>query len=146
MTERSYKSRVDWWLALLIWLPVAGGAAALVAGVAAGDRATAWVGVAMLALFGLILGGLVLPMRYVIGGDGLRVRAGLLLRLHVPWDRLGTVEPSENPLSSPALSLRRLRVSYHKASGAETFVLISPTDRDAFMRDLEAARAAAKRS
>jgi len=143
MTERVYKSKVDWWLAVLICLPIVGGVAALIAGLASGQDSALFAGTLMLAVFGLILGGLVLPMRYTIGAEGLRVRAGLLLRLHVPWDKLVSVEKSSNPLSSPALSLQRLKVTYRKASGSETYVLISPTDRDAFTRDLEAARAEA---
>jgi hypothetical protein len=42
---------------------------------------------------------------------------------------------STNPLSSPAFSLNRIDVRYTTDGGRERRILISPVDREAFMRD-----------
>lgn len=53
----------------------------------------------------------------------------------IPLSDIDEVPPSDSPLSSPALSLDRLRVSY-RARGADRFVLISPQDKGGFIREL----------
>ena len=57
-----------------------------------------------------------------------RLQSGRM-KLHVPYDRLVSAELTRNPLSSPALSLQRIRVRYQKPNGKETWVQISPPDR-----------------
>lgn len=136
--DKTYASRVDRWIAVLLVVPPVAGVVTLVSGLLTSVQANVWAGLGVLALFAVILGTLVLPMRYVIGAEALTVRAGLL-KFVVRYDRLIAVTPSSNPLSSPALSLRRLRVDYEKGSGKPTFVLISPTDRERFMQDLATA-------
>jgi Bacterial PH domain len=70
----------------------------------------------------------------VIRGEGLAIRFGMV-RMRIPWDRVIGIEPSSNPVSGPAMSLKRLDVHYKKGNGTETHVLISPSDRAAFVRD-----------
>lgn len=53
-------------------------------------------------------------------------------RMQIPVDSITQVEATHNPLSSPALSLNRLRVSYGKYDS----VLISPADRAGFLAAL----------
>lgn len=133
----SYPTKVDWWLAVLMVLPVIGGAGAIASGLLEGSNLTLWIGAGSLLLYLSILWGLVIPIRYTLAEDGLRVRAGRMT-LHVPFDRLIMAELSRNPLSSPALSLRRINVEYRKPNGKETFVLISPPDREQFLATLVA--------
>jgi hypothetical protein len=45
------------------------------------------------------------------------------------------MELSTNPLSSPAFSLDRIDVRYTNDRGRDRSILISPVDREAFMRD-----------
>jgi hypothetical protein len=131
-----HTSRVDWWLAALMTLPAIGGIAVLGSGIATGHRDLLYTGAATIAGYGLLLALLVIPITYVIDTDGVRIRAGALLRISIPWDRLISAELSANPMSGPGLSLKRLNLEYRRPSGRETFVLISPTDRDAFLREL----------
>jgi hypothetical protein len=135
---KTYPSRVDWWLAVLMVLPVIGSGAALASGIAAGASVTIGIGVGSLVLYLALVFGLIYPMSYAIDADGFRLRAGLQ-RLHVPWDRVIKAELSRNPTSSAALSLKRINVEYRKPNGKETYVLISPPDREAFLADLVAA-------
>ena len=69
----------------------------------------------------------------------LLVRSGPF-RWRVPLREITSVRPSRDLLSSPALSLDRLRIDYAKRS----FILISPRERDEFLRDLESRIASAK--
>jgi membrane protein YdbS with pleckstrin-like domain len=78
----------------------------------------------------LILALLVFPCRYTLEPDHLLVRAGVL-RWRITYRDITAIAPSRNPLSSPALSLRRVKVSY-----GSTYLLISPRDRERFMAEL----------
>jgi len=78
------------------------------------------------------------PCRYATAPPELHIRAGLLLRTRLPLDAIQQVRPSRNPLSAPAWSLDRLRIDYRKGTKTR-FALISPAERDAFLRSLLAA-------
>ncbi len=130
-----YKSRVDWWIALALAFGPIAAVAVLVSGVTSGEAQLLYTGIGVSALVVLIYGGLVFPMSYAVDAEGLTIRSGLM-RIHLPWQRMGKAELSGNPLSSPALSLRRICIDYRKANGKETFVMISPPDREAFLADL----------
>lgn len=128
-----YPSRVDWWLAaLLIGAPVfvmALGLHALSQSTGAG---------AMLIVSGLAVGALIAmlayPCVYTLTDEHLTIRAGLLNET-LPLQRIRTVALSSSPLSAPALSLRRIKLTLD-----EGWRLISPSDRDAFIADLESRR------
>jgi hypothetical protein len=79
--------------------------------------------------------GLVWPVRYGLGDEHLIVRFGLV-RQRVPYRNIRLVRPTRSPLSSPALSLWRLRVEY--GAGFLQAVMISPAQRDAFLDALAA--------
>jgi hypothetical protein len=63
----------------------------------------------------------------------LLVRFGIC-RQRIPLADIAEVHPTHNPLSSPALSLDRLRVQY--GQGFFKAVMISPADRNGFLDDL----------
>lgn len=89
----------------------------------------------------LLLASAVLPVwmlfntRYVLDGHHLRVHSGPF-RWSVPIEDITHVEPTRSPLSSPALSLDRLRIEYARGKR----LLVSPENRDGFLRELEARR------
>ena len=66
---------------------------------------------------------------YEVTNTDLRVVSGPF-RWTIPLSDITDVQPTRNPLSSPALSLDRLKVSY----GKRKFVLVSPADKDGFIR------------
>lgn len=128
---RAYPSKVDAWIAIVLGLgPVFatfGGAVTVLAG------QSPWIAIAPIAVFVLVYGGLVFPMNYTITADELVVRSGLV-RIRIPLAEIVEVSPTRNPLSSPALSLDRLRVR----SEART-IMISPRERSAFLTELAVA-------
>jgi membrane protease YdiL (CAAX protease family) len=133
--ERDYRSKVDWWLygvfalaLVVLW----GSAVSLLfaKGSVAGRLAVAGV----LALSGGLVAWIALGTRYRITSVAIRIRSGPL-RWSVPLASITSVTPTHNPLSSPALSLDRLKVVY---GGRFRWVMISPEPRDAFLDDLAA--------
>lgn len=130
--NREYKSAVDWWLVSLwtiLMLICLGGGVHLVKN--NNDLLTGIGGIAV-ALGMLILS---LPTRYTLTADKLLVRSGMF-HWKIPLDSIVSAEFTSNPLSSPAWSLKRIRVNYRRKSGRRSFLLISPKDRSCFLRDL----------
>jgi hypothetical protein len=121
-----FPSRVDAWLAIIV------GTAIAVPGVAIGAASAAAIGKLMIYLSGVavFLRLLVWPCEYVLAPDHLLIRSGVL-RWRVPYRDITRIEPSANPRSAPALSLRRVKISRIRG-----YVLVSPRDRDSFMAAL----------
>jgi hypothetical protein len=80
-----------------------------------------------------ILAGALLPVwllrdtRYEVRGDDLLVRCGPF-KWHIRISSIESVSETRNPLSSPALSLDRLRVDYDNGR----WMMVSPADKSAF--------------
>jgi hypothetical protein len=132
---RVFKSRVDRWVALSLIAPVLAGLGTVGGGLVTSTPGMSAAGGLILVLFGLILFGLVLPMRYVIEPQALAIHFGLA-RIDIPFERLVSARLSSSPLSSPALSLLRVEIEYRGRRGGLKTVRISPADRLAFLRAL----------
>ncbi len=134
--ETRFLSKVDSWLVPVMVLAMAGLLAALI-GVLV--TPTPWpvralvaaVSVAVILLLFAVFRG----TYYTVTEQELRIVSGPF-RWTVPVDEITAIDPSRNPLSSPALSLDRLKISY----GKRKFVLISPSDKAGFMRAMERVR------
>jgi hypothetical protein len=138
-----HPAKVDWWLAGLIGgiaVPeTAAGVVVLATGKPTPERAPG-VGVLLLAvglLMALALWGCY-TIRYEITSSDLVIRFGPF-RSRLPLADIVEVFPTHNPLSAPAPSLDRLRINYRRKNGGMWFALISPKDKEAFVRDLASA-------
>ena len=133
--SKVYRSKIDTWLiAVLVPAMVAAGAVGLLA-TASGTPATVWSGAFIVAI-GLGLPWWVLvATHYTFAERELVIRSGPF-RWRVPVAEITDVSPTSNPLSSPALSLDRLRIEY----GRKRWIMISPRDREDFLRELEMRR------
>lgn len=126
----SFRSKVDAWLIAVI-------AAAVVFTAAQGflmREASPEGSVASFSVAALVVAvfmALAVPCRYTLERDHLYIRSGLI-RQRIAYKDITGVEPSRNPLSAPALSLQRVKVSYKG-----WFQLISPLDRERFIQLLE---------
>lgn len=87
--------------------------------------------VIVLAVLG-IFAWLYFSTRYTISGDFLLVKAGPFTWM-IPIEDISSVEPTRNPMSSPALSLDRLLIRY----GQSAELMISPKDKSGFMAELK---------
>ena len=125
-----YRSKVDkWLLGILIAAMIVGIFGAVTAFAAAGWQAW-W------AIFPLLFGSglpawILTTTHYTLDDDTLVIRSGPF-RWRVPVAEMRAVTETSNPLSSPALSLDRLRIEYENGRS----VMISPEDKEGFLRDL----------
>jgi hypothetical protein len=71
---------------------------------------------------------------YTLSDSDLRIRSGPF-GWRVSLADITSLTPTRNPLSSPALSLDRLRIQYGHRS-----IMISPEDREGFLRELDRRR------
>ena len=136
-----HTSKVDTWLILVAAL-----AAGASVGVAVALLREGGVPVVVLVPVVVVLGA-GLPLwtlfgtRYELTPGRLRIRCGPF-RWTVPLNEIRAVTPTRNPLSSPALSLDRLRIDYGRGSS----VMISPRDQARFLEDMGRYRSAASLS
>jgi hypothetical protein len=119
---RQFRSKVDWWLAVLLIAPVVLLGAFLVAGVS-----EPWVLVLTLTPQALVIWILARTF-YVVDEDSLLVRSGPF-RWTIPLASVRSLSATRNPLSSPALSLDRIAVDH--AGGR---LLLSPRNKAGFVR------------
>src|SRR5688500_19832473 len=105
----AFRSKVDWWLVLLV-LAVPGWQIAADWARRRGGHppASLWVMLALFALMGVAL----VPTRYVIEGRTVSIQCGLIAWEYTsfPVEDVQSIQPTHNPLASPALSLDRLKV------------------------------------
>jgi hypothetical protein len=129
--DTRYRSRVDWWLGLLI---VAVPATSVVAALALhaddqhGEALIAW---AVLAGVLVLYAALVWPVEYVLERETLVIRFGVI-RSRVPYHSIRSVRPSRSLLAAPALSIHRMAID----RGTALPVKISPADASGFLDDL----------
>lgn len=137
MRTETFSSKVDTWLVLIL------AASALLA--LCGVGAATWAGeMSIAASVATVLVTAGVPVwifattRYDISNESLIVRSGPF-RWSIPLVEIKSVTPTRSPLSSPALSLDRLRIEY----GQGRVVMISPSDKAEFLRVLETHQRAA---
>ena len=134
--HKVYRSKIDWWLGLVISVGVIvilGSSVSLLLtppqdGLPNVRDCHRNAG-SMAAFMGWIL----FSVYYVITGERLASESRILPLA----DSLGPnreVFPTHNPLSSPALSLDRLRVNYKRPNGRTWWVMISPKARNSSSR------------
>ena len=130
-----FPSKIDGWLIPVMVIAFAGIIVALVAVMVTPTPwpVRAFIIVAMV-LVTFLLFAVFRNTCYEVGADELRVVSGPF-RWKIPLSEITDIQPTHNPLSSPALSMDRLKVSY----GKRKFVLISPADKDGFLRAMRQA-------
>lgn len=129
MATKRFKSKIDRWLlylliAVMIFEVVVMSIAAIQ--VNSAGEATILI-MAALAIVALI-GSMLIGTHYTVEGNTLRVACGPF-RKKVPIDAIESVEPTRDPLSSPALSLDRLLIRYGPRR-----VMVSPADKAGFLK------------
>ncbi|MDJ0910679.1 MAG: PH domain-containing protein [Woeseiaceae bacterium] len=132
MTPKRFPSKIDAWLVVLLVIAIGGVVLGFVVAVMENEDpvATMFMGAAMLLVVMLIVS-LLFRTYYSVEGDTLRIVSGPF-SWRVPIAEIEALEPTRSPLSSPALSLDRLRIRY---SGKKS-IMISPADKQRFARAL----------
>lgn len=134
--EQVYSSKIDTWLALTLLGAVA--ASLISFGIVLRTGSTPAIAVTLPVL---VMGAglpvwLMASTHYILGNSVLRVRSGPFT-WQIPVAQITRVTPTSNMLSSPALSLDRLRIDYGRGQS----LMISPKDKGRFIEDLETRRA-----
>lgn len=130
MAARRFKSKVDRWIRILLIVVIvteiwAIGSTAMQAG---DPLFTTGMIVFAIAVVGLLVW-LLVGTHYTVDRGVIKVVSGPF-RWKVPIDQITAVEVTRSPLSSPALSLDRIRIRY----GKRRRVMISPADRAGFLK------------
>jgi len=130
MATKRFKSKIDRWFVLLLVVLivteiVAIGAAAIQAGDPLATTGLILTAIAVAAL----LVWLMLGTHYTVDRGILRIVSGPL-RWKVTIDQITSVEATKSPLSSPALSLDRIRIRY----GKKRRIMVSPADKAGFLK------------
>lgn len=128
-----FRSKIDSWLLVLIIVAIAGQIFALVA-VMLGD-ASGFVRavVAVLLSAGVLLTVSVLVRTYYeVSEDRVRIVSGPFV-LTIAISDITEIEECRSAVSSPALSLDRLRIAYKP----NKYVLVSPLDKNGFLTKIE---------
>ena len=130
-----FPSKVDSWLIPVIFISMAGMITALIVVMI---EETPWpvrtMVVVVTVLVTFLLFSVFKNTYYQVADGNLRVVSGPF-KWTIPLSDITEIKPTRNPLSSPALSLDRLKVTY----GQRKFVLISPADKIGFLRAIEQA-------
>ena len=137
-SEAIHKTKVDKWIYLIILGPTLMAAIALAAQVYSNKREPdLWFGLEFFFVLSLplLLSAFLGNISYKVGPDKLRIRVW-----GIPWGTIAikditAVVETGNPLSAPAASLDRLRISTEARRIAG---LISPEDKQKFLKDLAA--------
>jgi hypothetical protein len=134
MPDRIFESKEDWWLVAFVWAALAlGPTITVVAAVVDWPGWPVFVVTLAACLVGpAIVFVLACPVRYILSGDTLLIRSGLVLRWRVPIGGIEAIEPSRTMLASPAWSLDRIRITYRDRSAGKQELVISPQAREAF--------------
>ena len=129
---KRYPSAADWWIILLIALgPLICFGIGIYYAWASIDGAT-YLFLGGIFSIGIVL--IFLPCEYTLEEDHLLVRSGLIKK-RIRYNSITEIQLSRNPLSAPALSLKR--ISIRSDTG---LTLISPIRREEFITELESRR------
>jgi hypothetical protein len=127
----TFRSKVDWWFGAVLLISAAASAMAIgIVAVVESPLLALAVSPLLLLSVGLPVW-LLLATRYTFNAADLDVRCGPFA-WRVPLREIRAVTATRNPLSSPALSLDRLRIDF----GGMNSIMISPEDKEGFLREL----------
>ncbi len=119
-----YKSKVDWWLGLVLVYPIFRSIQSSLEG--------EWIGCVGIVLCLLFIVFISKSTRYIISENHLIVKCMFIVNDKIEISKIRKIEKTNSILSSPALSLDRIAVFYNKYDE----VYISPKDKQAFVEEL----------
>ncbi|MBN6517166.1 PH domain-containing protein [Acinetobacter pittii] len=128
-----FRSKIDWWL-LLIFVVITGN---ILMKIYEANHHYSLASIQHLFIYSLVILVIWLPVfntYYVVKNNTLIIKS-LVFQWKININDIAQIEPTHNPLSSPALSLDRLKIYYMKDERMAT-VMISPKDKESFLNTL----------
>ena len=132
MESKTYKSKVDLWIAIILVLIVVLGIYFTILSIFFSVSFKEGLGLGITGILMILSVIIFLPVNYTLLESQLLIRFGLF-RHKINYQDIKSVKKTFNLLSSPALSLKRIEIQYSKGIG---FTLISPNDLESFVKDL----------
>lgn len=132
MESKTYKSKVDLWIAIILILIVVLGIYFTILSIFFSVSFKEGLGLGITGILMILSVIIFLPVNYTLLESQLLIRFGLF-RHKINYQDIKSVKKTFNLLSSPALSLKRIEIQYSKGIG---FTLISPNDLESFVKDL----------
>ncbi len=132
MESKTYKSKVDLWIAIILVLIVVLGIYFTILSIFFSASFKEGLGLGITGILMILSVIIFLPVNYTLLESQLLIRFGLF-RHKINYQDIKSVKKTFNLLSSPALSLKRIEIQYSKGIG---FTLISPNDLESFVKDL----------
>lgn len=127
-----FPSKKDWWLGLILWGAISYGA--YISTYALLTEKADLLGILITAVINLVLIGFIswlwFTTYYILEEKELIIRSGPINK-RIPYHEISSAHKTLNPLSSPALSLKRINITYQFG-----MALISPKNRDEFLQEL----------
>jgi carbon starvation protein CstA len=126
-----YRSKIDSWLVAVVILSLVICAVALFAVASTAPAKAIWVSVVVCVVAAALPVWLLFSTSYTIESKQLVVKSGPF-RWRIPVADITEIVATSNALSSPALSLDRLRISY----GHGRVLMVSPRNTEQFLQDI----------
>ena len=131
MAEPVYRSQIDRWLLTTFGVSTGVSIGTLLFLLYTGFRADLFVAIPLLLAGAALPWWILMTTDYTVTNRSLEIRSGPF-RWSIPLRDISRIEFTRSPLSSPALSLDRLRIQY--TAGKQ--IMISPEHRERFLSDL----------
>ncbi len=129
-----FRSKIDWWLLLIFVVITANIIFKIYQEVHHSSMGTNFSHLIIYSLVIVVIWFPIFSTYYVVENSTLVIKS-LVFRWKINIDDITQIEPTHNPLSSPALSLDRLKISYMK-NGRMTSIMISPKEKEDFISAL----------
>ena len=133
-TPKVYRSKIDIWLGVLLF-----GSMVLPIWLLIDDYIKDGHISIVLLLTDILLLVLVLPLcfiKYSLYDEHLTISCGIYGTIRIPYKSITSMKKTLNPLSSAALSMKRIQIDYVK-EGSTGMILISPKHRGKFIAEIE---------
>jgi membrane protein YdbS with pleckstrin-like domain len=125
-----FRSKIDWWVRLVLITAVLTEIVVIWMIASESRDPVATTVVILVCILAIMLFAWVMfGTTYKVDRGTLRIRSGPF-RWKVPIDQIHAVEATRSPLSSPALSMDRIRIHY----GENRRVMVSPADKAGFLQ------------
>ena len=129
-----YRSKVDWWLGLILLVSVGAMIWATLEPIVKGRGIDWTITISMVITLVIVLQ--LFFIKYVLYPDHLFVSCGFYIKARISYGSICGMKETRNPLSSAAMSIDRIQIDYTE-NGIHRMVLISPVRKKEFMEQVE---------
>lgn len=131
-----YKSKIDWWFHLVILLCLSACVLTIVLSIKYPNVTSIIVGVLICLSVALLAFPIYFNTIYTLEEAALHIRCGLCMNKRIAYKDIKTMLETRDPSASAGLSLDRISIIYSKINGNTDEVLISPRNKQEFIKVL----------